>query len=120
MRLDATQIVVAGITLVGSIAGAQIAAGKRAGVAEARIDTAVTTVKQLSLEFERAKVCSIIVPNMWRDNTLVPSSWTVATCHRFATSMGAWNYQVGCILPDVVVLGPVDGGVPSPNCGWTE
>jgi len=70
------------------------------------------------IKFTNQKICSIFVGNVWRDNLLVPSSWTAATCNRLRSTLGASGYQLGCIFENDFSYGPVGSGIPTPNCGW--
>jgi hypothetical protein len=68
------------------------------------------------------KVCSVFVPNMWRDTFPVPTSWSGADCIAMGREMGANSYQLGCLhtgaSPNRYSLGAVGGASPARNCGW--
>jgi hypothetical protein len=109
MKIEWTTIVVAVITLIGSVTAAWITAQSKAE----------STTKEIISGFHSVKVCSVYQPELWRDNTLVPMSWKPETCKNFGQKVGAWQYQLGCMFEDTLTLGdPNSGKGPVPNCGW--
>ena len=66
----------------------------------------------------RTKLCSVVVPDNWRDTISVPSGWNSGTCQSYARSVGATFYQLGCGFSNSFSLGAENGGTPNPNCGW--
>ncbi len=108
MKIQTTPVLVALIGLAGSLAGAWLTASHQA-----------ETKTQQVLAVNSTKICSIFKPELWRDNTIVPQTWKADTCKKFSDAMGAWNYQLGCIYDDEVVLGAANtGNGPMRNCGW--
>ena len=71
------------------------------------------------------KVCSGLVPGVFRDSIPVPNTWNSAMCLLYAKSVGATQWQLGCMgqsefhwassAQPVTDTGPV---IPAPNCGW--
>jgi hypothetical protein len=109
MKLNWTTIIVAVMTFAGSVLAAWITAQNKAQ----------STTKELIAGFDSVKVCSVYQPNMWRDNTLVPMKWKAETCKNFGQTVGGWNYQLGCMYEDTLLLGKENSGQgPTPNCGW--
>lgn len=43
------------------------------------------------------KVCSIIAPGNWRDTLVVPDGWTWHDCHSLRVTLGASQFQLGCV-----------------------
>jgi hypothetical protein len=78
------------------------------------LDDLVLTVSPPTL----MKTCSIIGSANWRDTILVPQFWTAETCNQYRMTVGATNYQLGCIFDNSFSFGVNNGGKPSPNCGW--
>jgi hypothetical protein len=108
MRVEGTPILTAVISVVGSVAAAWITASNKAE----------NTSKEIITGFRSTKVCSIYQPDLWRDNMLVPIGWKAETCKNVGQTVGAWNYQLGCIYEDTLLLGKPNSGVgPTPNCG---
>jgi hypothetical protein len=70
------------------------------------------------IKFDGQKYCSALIPGNWRNTILVPSSWTATTCANYMTAVVATNYQLVCIFQNNFSLGALNGGIPSPNCGW--
>lgn len=75
------------------------------------------------------KICSPFAPNVWRDVTPVPRTFTVADCMAFGPPIGAVHTQLGCLWdspqPDgkrfslgTMSRNPAKPGLPEPNCGW--
>ncbi|WP_225412271.1 hypothetical protein [Stigmatella hybrida] len=76
------------------------------------------------------KVCSAVVPSVFRDSINVPASWSAETCAEWARSVGGQDYQLGCFFetkrnsPGFVwgqsasLNGNHRATVPSANCGW--
>lgn len=64
------------------------------------------------------KLCSGIVPGVFRDTINVPFSWSPRACKSFANSIGAQTYQLGCITYGGFVWGNSGGGRPFAECGW--
>jgi len=66
------------------------------------------------------KLCSVYVPNNWRDTIPVPASWKWNDCRDYAASVGASHIHLICIFdrgsPKISMGGP--GGPPERNCGW--
>ena len=72
-----------------------------------------------NINFTGQKICSVLVSGNWRDTIFIPSSWTSATCKSYMEITGTMAYQLGCIFENSFSFGAADGGIPSPNCGWT-
>lgn len=66
------------------------------------------------------KACSVYRPNVWRDITTVPTTWTKQNCAQHRDQLGATTYQLACITNNSVTFGNNNGGLPNPNCGWTD
>ena len=116
MKLQPTAIAVALIGFVGSIGGAWIAASSTAETKAKQVATAKT---QEIINLNNTKICSIVKPEYWRDNILVPQAWKAETCKKFSEAMGAWNYQLGCVFDEEIALGALNSGTgPMRNCGW--
>jgi hypothetical protein len=64
------------------------------------------------------KMCSVMADGHWRDTIDVPSTFTPEACKGYMQSVGADNYQLGCIQSNSFSWGAINGGTPSPNCGW--
>jgi len=64
------------------------------------------------------KLCSAVADPYWRDTISVPDGFMAEGCKGYMSSVGAFHYQLGCIHRDSVSWGPLNGGTPSPNCGW--
>lgn len=109
-------ITVAIVGAFATVATAWIGAGYRVGKVEKQTDElAHNSVGTLS---GGQKLCSAIVPNIFRDSVIVPQSWQPEQCRLFAGQVGGLQYQLGCVFSDGVKLGGANGGFPSPNCGW--
>ena len=71
-----------------------------------------------SLNFTGQKACHGITSGGWRDTVLVPAGWTKETCSAYA----GWAYEsihvLVCIFENTFSHGDMQGGLPSPNCGW--
>lgn len=72
------------------------------------------------IRFNGQKACSAVLSGNWRDTIIVPSSWSASTCAKFAQAEAAvtMSYNLYCIFEDGFSVGSVNGGIPSPNCGW--
>lgn len=64
------------------------------------------------------KMCSAFISGEFRDSIAVPNGWSRGTCASWATTMGASDYQLGCIRESSFSWGTPNGGLPSPNCTW--
>lgn len=69
------------------------------------------------------KLCTAINRTKdWRETIIVPPNWTAAQCNAFklltTSSLDERAYQLGCLSDTEVSLGNINGGLPSPNCGW--
>jgi hypothetical protein len=64
------------------------------------------------------KICSAITPENWRDTIEVEDAWSMSTCRNWAGSIGAPQWQVGCVFDNGFSWGGTNGGAPSFNCGW--
>ena len=64
------------------------------------------------------KMCSAYVSGEFRDSIAVPNEWTRGTCASWAATMGASDYQLGCIVGNSFSWGTPNGGIPSPSCSW--
>ncbi len=66
------------------------------------------------------KMCSVYVPDRWRDTISVPENWTWRDCRNFALSVGASHVHLICVFergePKMSMGGP--GEAPEPDCGW--
>jgi len=62
------------------------------------------------------KVCSIVLPGLWRDNLVVPPNFSTAECTAFASSMGALSTERVCLFEDGSFSILDRGG--NRNCGW--
>ena len=71
-----------------------------------------------SVPMTRGKICSVFVPNHWRDSLSVADHWGVTSCKEYMAKMGGVWYQLGCMHPAGAIFGDVNGGAPSPNSGW--
>jgi hypothetical protein len=71
-----------------------------------------------------SKVCSVFVPNNWRDSLSVPATFTRAACMEFGRNEGATHYQLACTFNNGVGfnrpagLGDTSTPAPPQNCGW--
>jgi len=70
-----------------------------------------------------SKVCSVYVPNDWRDTILMNDNNNWTQCNNFKMSVGAPNLQLGCLDDSGIHFGwpGTPGGppgLPYPNCGW--
>jgi hypothetical protein len=58
----------------------------------------------------------------WRETILVPPGWTAAQCDLFMqltiSTLNERAYQLGCLSESGASFGTLNGGLPSPNCGW--
>jgi hypothetical protein len=69
------------------------------------------------------KVCSVFVPDRWRDTFVVAQSWPSRACQDYAIKVKATRWQLGCMTDmglklasgsqSVLDAGPVP---PDPNC----
>jgi hypothetical protein len=89
-----------------------------AGYFEGNVNIMGTLVVTGAVQFSAQKACSIVTMGNWRDTILVPSSWTASQCDNFKKTFNAQQYQLICILDSGFSAGALDGGIPSPNCGW--
>jgi hypothetical protein len=69
------------------------------------------------------KLCTAINRTKdWRETLLVPPNWTAEQCNLFKlatiSTLDERAYQLGCLSDTGVSLGALNGGLPSPNCGW--
>jgi len=69
------------------------------------------------------KLCTAINRTKdWRETLIVPPNWTATQCNAFKlatiSTIDERAYQLGCLSDTGVSLGALDGGLPSPNCGW--
>jgi len=65
------------------------------------------------------KMCSAISPGLFRDTIIVDDNWGGFRCQGWAASIGASQYQLGCMSDFGYTWAPcVNGCFPSPNCGW--
>jgi hypothetical protein len=65
------------------------------------------------------KLCSAIWPGHFRDTLQMPVASSQAACVAWMNLTAGTTYQQGCIFSDgSVSMGPADGGIPTPNCGW--
>lgn len=65
------------------------------------------------------KLCSSIWPGHFRDTVPMPPGATASACQSWMKTTGGTTYQQGCMFSTGdVSMGPVGGGVPTPNCGW--
>ena len=69
------------------------------------------------------KLCSLFDPNKWRDNVVVPKSWSKDICMSLGVKVGATRYQLGCVFSNSAELGAdvaINQTAPSParTCGW--
>jgi hypothetical protein len=76
-----------------------------------------------AVSFTNQKVCSVFIPDNWRDTVIAGSKWTVETCQAYAAAVLAELHQLGCITKDGFAFGdPGDATTlataPKPNCGW--
>jgi len=64
------------------------------------------------------KVCTVWVPNMWRDSIVMNqnSPWTV--CNNYRAIVAGTQFAVGCMNDGGIWFGPSGGADPVPNCGW--
>lgn len=67
-----------------------------------------------------SKLCSVYVPDNWRDTIPVPGTWRWSDCRDYAAAVGATHIHLMCVFaqgqPKVSIGGP--GDLPEPNCGW--
>jgi len=64
------------------------------------------------------KICSVFIPSNWRDSVNVGASFTKASCRAYMVTVGANQWQLGCLYSDGIGFGHPNGGVPAQNCGW--
>ena len=64
------------------------------------------------------KVCSVFIPSNWRDSVNVGASFTKESCRQYMITVGANQWQLGCLYSNGIGFGPPNGGVPAQNCGW--
>lgn len=69
------------------------------------------------------KLCTAINRTKdWRETIQVPPNWTATMCNDFKlatiTTIDERAYQLGCLTETGVSFGALNGGLPSPNCGW--
>lgn len=64
------------------------------------------------------KLCSAVTGGNWRDSIVVNDSWRAPACAEWARSVGAPEWQLGCLLDNTFSWGAPNGGQPNPNCGW--
>ncbi len=77
-----------------------------------------STVTNATAATSGVKLCSVFVPDTWRDTMQVPQEWQAETCKSVVPHLGATAYQLGCMFKDGVSFGPVNSGTPLPNCDW--
>ncbi|MBD1864716.1 MULTISPECIES: hypothetical protein [Trichocoleus] len=66
------------------------------------------------------KLCSGFVDGNYRDSISVPFTWKIPACQRYAESIGADYYQLGCLSPNGFSWGEPNGGPPGRNrCEWS-
>ena len=71
------------------------------------------------------KVCSGVLPGIYRDTITVPQTWTPETCRQFAQLVVSEFWQLGCLNMNSFVFGEgQDINVSTPNlplnntCNW--
>lgn len=64
------------------------------------------------------KLCSGFIGGNWRDTIEVSDGWSISTCLSWTQSIGALQSQLGCLSDTGFSWGALNGGIPSPNCGW--
>jgi hypothetical protein len=69
------------------------------------------------------KLCTAINRTKdWRETIIVPPNWTADQCNAFKlltiSTIDERAYQLGCLSTTEVSIGALNGGLPSPNCGW--
>lgn len=109
-------ITVAIVGAVATVAAAWIGAGYRVGKVEKQADELADNSVGTLLGGQ--KLCSAIVPAVFRDSVIIPQSWKPEQCRNFSEQVGGYQYQLGCVFSDGVKWGSANGGLPSPNCGW--
>jgi hypothetical protein len=116
----AVQIILALITVAGSLGVALITAGRTATtqtnqtlddrgakvekivndlqIAQKKMDSLNDRVEGLArVVSSPQKMCSAGLYNGWRDSIIVPNGWDSAQCKRFSDSIGAVYFQLGCV-----------------------
>ena len=64
------------------------------------------------------RVCSAVVKSNWRNDLMVPLTWDREACQAWAKSIGAVDYNLGCLRPRDVIYDISPGWNPANNCGW--
>lgn len=65
------------------------------------------------------KVCSAVVQGNFRDSIVVSQGWSATTCAGWAWSVGATEWQLGCLWENGFNWGTLNGGIPWGNyCNW--
>ena len=69
---------------------------------------------------DSTKLCSVYVPQNWRDTIPVPASWRWSDCRDYAARVGATHVHLICLFErgnrKISIGGP--GDLPEPDCGW--
>lgn len=71
----------------------------------------------------RSMMCSVFVPDQWRDTFAVPLTWRPRDCRRYAEAIGATEFQLACSFAlgrDKFSFAAPGGALPQPNCGWRD
>ena len=123
MRFSTTRIVILVVLLASAISFLGTQHGRAA--TEKTSTTTVThaiarEVKLTTGKFEGGqKLCSSIWPGHFRDTVPMPPAAGGDACRSWMNITGGTTYQQGCMFSSgAVSMGPVGGGVPTPNCGW--
>lgn len=115
-KLGTTLLIPVVVALIGAVASI----GAAWITASYKTKEEVRPLQQASMGSlaEGQKLCSVIIPGVFRDSLVVPRNWKPNTCRQFQMDVGAFQYQLGCVFDDAVSWGDVNGGIPKKNCGW--
>ena len=107
---------VAVVGAIATIAAAWIGAAYKVDKVDQKANAlAQTSVGSLT---DGQKLCSAVVPYVFRDSLIVPHTWKSENCRLFSEQVGGSEFQLGCVFDDGVVWGAANGGLSSRNCGW--
>jgi len=67
---------------------------------------------------DATKICSVFVPNNWRDSVNVGTAFTKQSCRQYMITVGAHQWQLACLYSNGIAFGSPNGADPAQNCGW--
>lgn len=103
------------IASIGIAANAGVEKEKNNGAAD---KSAIVAGSNAKAGENGTKICSVFIPSNWRDSVNVGASFTKASCKEYMITVGANQWQLGCLYSNGIGFGHPNGGVPAVNCGW--